>query len=85
MASYGYEAINKAGKEVKGSIEADSMEKAKSDLKMQGMTILSLTEQNMLTKDISIDIGGKPTTRDLSVFCRQFVSMVRAGVRFWMH
>lgn len=80
MASYGYEAINKAGKEVKGSIEADSMEKAKSDLKMQGMTILSLTEQNMLTKDISIDIGGKPTTRDLSVFCRQFVSMVRAGV-----
>ena len=80
MASYGYEAINKTGKEVKGSIEAESMEKARADLKSQGMTILSLTEQNALTKDINIDIGGKPNARDLSVFCRQFVSMVRAGV-----
>lgn len=80
MASYGYEAINKTGKEVKGSIEAESMEKARADLKSQGMTILNLTEQNALTKDINIDIGGKPKARDLSVFCRQFVSMVRAGV-----
>lgn len=80
MASYGYEAINKTGKEVKGSIEAESMEKARADLKSQGMTILNLTEQSALTKDINIDIGGKPKARDLSVFCRQFVSMVRAGV-----
>lgn len=80
MASYGYEAINKTGKEVKGSIEAESMEKARADLKSQGMTILNLTEQNALTKDINIEIGGKPKARDLSVFCRQFVSMVRAGV-----
>ena len=80
MASYGYEAINKTGKDVRGSIEAESMEKARADLKSQGMTILNLTEQNALTKDINIDIGGKPKARDLSVFCRQFVSMVRAGV-----
>lgn len=80
MASYGYEAIDKTGKEVKGSIEAETMEKARTDLKGQGMTVLNLTEQNALTKDINIDFGGKPTARDLSVFCRQFVSMVRAGV-----
>lgn len=80
MAIYGYEAVDKAGKEVKGSIEADSMEKARYDLKMQGITILSLTEQSVLTRDINIEIGGKPTPRDLSIFCRQFVSMVRAGV-----
>ena len=80
MASYGYEAIDKTGKEVKGSIEAETMEKARTDLKGQGMTVLNLTEQNALTKDINIDFGGKPTARDLGVFCRQFVSMVRAGV-----
>ena len=80
MAIYGYEAVDKAGKEVKGSIEADSLEKARYDLKMQGITILSLTEQSVLTRDINIEIGGKPTPRDLSIFCRQFVSMVRAGV-----
>lgn len=80
MASYGYEAINAAGKQIKGSIEADSIEKARSDLKNQGMTVMELKEQSVLTKDINIDIGGKPKARDLSVFCRQFVSMIRAGV-----
>ena len=31
-------------------------------------------------KDLNIEIGGYPTPRDLAVFCRQFVSMMRAGV-----
>lgn len=80
MAIYGYEVLDKDGKIRKGSVDADSMEKARADLKAQGMTVVSLTEQSMLTKDIEIDLGGKPTNRDLSVFCRQFVSMTRAGV-----
>ena len=80
MTSYGYEAIDAAGKPVKGSIEADNIDKARSDLKSQGMTVLALKEQSILTRDININIGGKPKARDLSVFCRQFVSMIRAGV-----
>lgn len=80
MASYGYEAIDAAGKTVKGSIEADNIDKARSDLKNQGLTVMDVKEQSLLTKDINIDIGGKPKARDLSVFCRQFVSMIRAGV-----
>ncbi len=80
MASFGYVAINKSGKEIKGSLEAENYEKARSELKGQGMTILSLEEQSLLSKDIEFNIGGAPTTRDMSVFCRQFVSMVRAGV-----
>ncbi len=80
MTSYGYEAIDATGKPVKGSIEADNIDKARSDLKSQGMTVLALKEQSILTRDININIGGKPKARDLSVFCRQFVSMIRAGV-----
>lgn len=80
MAIYGYEVIEKSGKALKGSIDADSMEKARIELKKQGLIIVKLKEQNLLTKDINIEIGGKPTARDLSVFCRQFVSMTRAGV-----
>lgn len=80
MASYGYEAINRAGKELKGSITADTEEIARGQLKQQGMIVLSLSEQSLLTKDLNIDIGGKVTPRDLAVFCRQFVSMSKAGV-----
>lgn len=80
MAAYGYEALDKAGKTIKGSIDADTIDKAKSELKQQGYTLLSIKEQSLLTRDLNIEIGGYPKPRDLSVFCRQFVSMTRAGV-----
>lgn len=80
MAAYGYEALDRAGKTIKGSIDADTIDKAKSELKQQGLTLLNIKEQSLLTKDLNIEIGGYPKPRDLSVFCRQFVSMTRAGV-----
>ena len=80
MATWGYVAVDKSGKEVKGSRDADSREQATRDLKNQGLIVLELNEQSMLTKDISFDFGGKPTPRDLAVFCRQFASITRAGV-----
>lgn len=80
MATYGYRAITKAGKEVKGSIEADNKDFAMAELRRQELTIIDLGEQSFLTKDIDIQIGGWPKARDLSVMCRQFVSMTKAGV-----
>lgn len=80
MASYGYEAVDDSGKEIKGSIEADSEEKARKELKNKGLIVLSFEEQSLLTKDINLQFSKKPTARDLSVFCRQFVSMTKAGV-----
>lgn len=80
MAVYGYEAVDKAGKTQKGSIDAESVGAARAELKRQNLTVVNVSEQSVLTKEINIDLGGKPTPRDLSVFCRQFVSMTRAGV-----
>ena len=36
MASFGYEAINKAGNTTKGSVEADNLEKARAEVKRMG-------------------------------------------------
>ncbi len=80
MATWGYVAVDKSGKEIKGSRDAESKEQAARELKNQGLIVLELTEQSLLTKDISFDFGGKPTPRDLAVFCRQFASITRAGV-----
>lgn len=80
MASFGYVVMDGAGKESKGSIEADSIELARQELKKQGNTILDIKEQSILNKDLNIKIGGWPKPRDLSVWCRQFVSMSKAGV-----
>ncbi len=80
MASFGYEALDKTGKVIKGSVEADSIDFARNEVKKMGLTLIEVKEQGALSKDINIDFGGKPSPRDLSVFCRQFVSMLRAGV-----
>ena len=80
MATYGYEAIDASGKTLKGSLDADGIEDVKSILKSQGLILVDAKEQGILTKDINIEFNTKPKPRDLSVFCRQFVSMTKAGV-----
>ncbi len=80
MTNYSYLVINKSGKEIKGSIEAANEEKARATLKAEGYLLVSLEEASILSKDININIGNPIKPRDLSVFCRQFVSILSAGV-----
>lgn len=81
MAAFGYVALDKSGKEIKGTIDADNIEQARQELKMKDVTLLELKETTLFSKDLKLDLGGKkPTPRDLSVMCRQFTSMTRAGV-----
>ncbi len=80
MPAFAYEAIDKTGKVVKGAVEADSLDFARNEVKKLGLTPVDVKKQNALNKDLNIEIGGRPTPRDLSIFCRQFVSMLRAGV-----
>lgn len=80
MADYSYEAIAANGREVKGTIVAENPDSAKAQLKGQGLVVTSVKEQGILDKDIKIGIKKKITPRELAVFCRQFVSMSRAGV-----
>ena len=82
MASFSYVAVDSKGKQVKGSIDADNQMKASDQLKRDGLTIIEIKEQGLMDKDINL--GGlfkkKVSIRDLSLFCRQFVSLHRAGV-----
>lgn len=80
MASFTYEAIDKKGKTKKANIEAETIEKAKSMLKSEGYTVLSIGETSLMNRDISFGGKKKVSPRDLGVFCRQFVSLSKAGV-----
>lgn len=61
-------------------MDASSIETAKSSLRGAGYTILDIKEQTTLNRDIEIPFLGKPKAKDMAVFCRQFVSILRAGV-----
>ncbi len=79
MAEYQYRAINPEGKEIKGTMEGKSEEQITAILKGQKNIVMSVTEASLMTKDINISFG-KVSARDFSIFCRQFVSIVSAGV-----
>ena len=80
MASFSYVAVNRMGKQVKDNMEASSIETAKNSLRSSGYTILEIKEQNVLNKDIELPFLGNPKPKDMAIFCRQFQSILRAGV-----
>ncbi len=79
MPAYAYEAVDKMGRRKKGNIEAASPDRAQTMLKGEGLIPLKVSEQSFLNKDMNIG-GSGVGKRDLSVFCRQFVSILNAGV-----
>lgn len=80
MPAFSYTAINVTGKPIRGSIEAATMEMAKLSLRGVGYTVVEIKRPGLLERDINIPIFGKPSSKDMAVFCRQFVSILRAGV-----
>jgi len=80
MANFQYTAINDKGKQIKGSIEAVSKENAISSLKLEGKLPLKVVEENIFNKDVSFGISPPVKTKDIAVFCRQFYSIISAGI-----
>ena len=79
MPGFIYRAIGNDGKEKKGNVTAVSIEQAAAKLKADGLIITKIDPETVLNKDLSF---GTPSVkpRDYSVFCRQFVSIIKAGV-----
>ena len=81
MTIYDYVAVDRLGKEKKGSMEGETPEKVGARLKIEGLIPVSIKEQTLLSRDIEIPfLKRKIKPRDMSVFCRQFVSIIGAGV-----
>lgn len=83
MASFNYKALMPDGKELKSSVNAVDLEEAKAMVKAQGGMVLEINEAGALDKEIELPfkLGQKKvSSRDLCVFCRQFVSIIEAGV-----
>ena len=56
------------------------METAKKSLRSAGYTVLDIKELSVLKKDIELPFMGNPKAKDMAIFCRQFQSILRAGV-----
>lgn len=79
MPGFIYKAIGNDGKEKKGNVTAVSIEQAAAKLKADGLIITKLDPETALNKEISFG-APRVSPRDYSVFCRQFVAIIKAGV-----
>ena len=80
MEQFVYKAVTKTGKVKKGNIEAEDSVRALERIRAIGLIPLEVKESNLFNKELEIEFGNRVKARDISIFCRQFVSMMQAGV-----
>ena len=80
MAKFQYKAKNMSGKTIEGIYDAPDKQNVIDMLKGKSYYPLSIKELSE-SKDIKeLDIFSKVTSKDLTVFCRQFSGILKAGV-----
>ena len=80
MAQFSYTAMTSDGKKKTGKVEAKSKEVAVANLKAEGLTVTKIEAGGGSGLKGILSFGQKVKTRDFAIFCRQFTSIVRAGV-----
>lgn len=81
MATYKYTVRDKTGKTTQGTLEGDSKDAVSSKLRSMGYVIVSLEEGgNILDRLNSIKFGTGVKPKDITVFARQFSTMINAGL-----
>lgn len=80
MPAYNYVYIDKKGKQKRGQMEAVDESIVLQSIKNEGNIPVSVKKQTVLNKQASIDLSSPVKPRDLSIFCRQLVSIISSGV-----
>ena len=79
MAAFTYDGMNRQGQSVHGEVIADNSSQAINKLREAGIIVTEMKEKGNAGKK-STKSGGKVTTEDVAVFCRQLAVMLSAGV-----
>lgn len=79
MGKFKYRVLNSDGEKVEGSYEANSKEEVIDYIAGNGYYPL-MVEEVVQSSNIELNFNKKVKLKDLAVFCRQFYTMLNAGV-----
>lgn len=79
MANYKYRAMNDSGNKIEGNYEANSETEVIAMITANGYYPL-MVEEVVQSSNIEFAFLQKVNTKDIAIFCRQFYTMVNAGV-----
>jgi type IV pilus assembly protein PilC len=80
LASFAYIAKTSAGAIVTGKFDANDVDNVVSFLRNKGLFPMDIKEVSTVKKGVTLKSKKKITSNDLAIFCRQFYTMVNAGV-----
>ncbi|MCX7920412.1 MAG: type II secretion system F family protein [Clostridia bacterium] len=80
MALFSYKAKTLAGETITGTFDASDRSMVVSLLRSKGYFPLHIKEVNKLDQNIELGSMKKISLKELSVFCKQFYTMINAGV-----
>ncbi|MDR3598293.1 type II secretion system F family protein [Clostridium sp.] len=79
MGKFKYRAMNSEGEKIEGNYEADSKNEVIDYISGNGYYPL-IVEEVVQSTNIELNFNKKVKLKDLSIFCRQFYTMLNAGV-----
>ncbi|MGH3104292.1 MAG: type II secretion system F family protein [Gaiellaceae bacterium] len=80
MAAYAYTAINAAGLEMTGEVNAPDVNAAREQLRIRGLLAEKLEERRASGEDGARTTFKKVKPKSLQIFSRQFATMIDAGL-----
>lgn len=80
MAQFQYHVKSASGRQLKGKLTASSKSSAMEELRKRNLVVLSLTEHKSTLLTMEIYIGNPVKNEHFIIYCRQFATLMRAGV-----
>jgi len=91
MPTFGYEAVDSSGRPVKNTIDAANVDEAREKLKSQGLFPTSIAQKGgrgskrgsarvVAERKRAFTIGSGVSPKDLTLFTRQFSTLIEAGL-----
>jgi type IV pilus assembly protein PilC len=80
MPLFEYQVKTVTGKSIKGKLTATDKPTAMEELRKRGLTVFSLIERKTTILSMDIYIGNPVKPLHFIIYCRQFATLMRAGV-----
>jgi type IV pilus assembly protein PilC len=79
MATYVFKAMDLAGVQAKGEVEADSKQAVAEQLKERGLVVVDIAHKYR-SKELNLELFSRVNAKDLAVASRQLATMVTSGM-----
>lgn len=80
MPEFRYTVVDSNGQILNGVIEAENQDVCRKIISQRGLYCLNISPVSLASRSINIVGKGKIKLNDLSVFCRQFATMLVSGI-----